>query len=108
MFFLLHGLIIGYGLLALACKYLCGFTVLLYAQDCSCKKTHHFHTDVNAGIGVYIYGKGRTDFGDLTLLWIYVGFAAFSLVLTCVLFAVFTGEAIIFKRDGEWGALCYE
>ena len=57
--------------------------------------------DVNAGIGVSIFSKEKTDFGDLTLLWIYLAFAVFSIVLTCILFAVFTGEAAIFKVDGE-------
>lgn len=77
------------------------FSQYCSTHNCSCKRST-IHTDVNAGIGVHIYGKERTDFGNLTLLWIYVAFAAFSVVLACVLFAVFTGEAIIFKRDGKW------
>ena len=65
--------------------------------------THNYliFTDANVGLGVYIYNTRHTDFDNLTLLWIYLGFAAFSVILACGLFAVFTGEAVICKIDGE-------
>ena len=60
------------------------------------------HSAVNAGVGVSIFSQVKSDFADLTLLWIYLAFAVFSVVLGCVLFFVFTGEALIFKIDGMY------
>lgn len=59
-------------------------------------------TDVNVGLGVSMFSTARTDLRDQTLLWLYLAFVVFSVVLACVLFVVFTGEAVIFKVDGEF------
>ena len=47
-----------------------------------------------------MYSSGWTVYRDQTLLWIYLAAAVFSIVLGCLLFAVFCGEAVIFKRNG--------
>ena len=60
------------------------------------------HTAVNSGLGVSIYSQDKTDFEDLTLLWVYLAYAVFTVVLGCVLFVLFTGEAVIFKIDGTY------
>ena len=59
-------------------------------------------TAVNSGVGVSIFSQDKTDFTDLTLLWVFLAFAVFSVVLGCVLFFVFTGEALICKIDGVY------
>jgi uncharacterized membrane-anchored protein YitT (DUF2179 family) len=75
VFNVIHGVVVGYGLATLAA--------------------------VNAGVGVSIFSQVKSDFADLTLLWIYLAFAVFSVVLGCVLFFFFTGEALIFKIDAQ-------
>ena len=57
---------------------------------------------VNSGVGVSIFSQDKTDFMDLTLLWVFLAFAVFSVVLGCVLFFVFTGEALICRIDGMY------
>ena len=56
--------------------------------------------DANVGIGVSVYSRKHTVFGDLTLLWVYVAAAGFSVGLCLVFFAVFSAEAVFSKRNG--------
>ena len=57
--------------------------------------------DINVGIGVSIYSTEQSDYGDLTLLWVYLAFAVLTVLLSAILFIAFTGEAWVLRADGE-------
>lgn len=59
--------------------------------------------DVNIAIGVSIFSERESDFGDLTILWVYLAFVIFAVVLNSILLLVFSGEAIM---KGDKGQLC--
>lgn len=60
--------------------------------------------DVNIGIGIGIFSERESDFGDLTILWVYLAFVVFAVLLNSILILVFTGEAI--KKGDKGRSLC--
>ena len=52
-------------------------------------------------MGVSIYSTEQSDYGDLTLLWMYLAFAVLTVLLSAILFIAFTGEAWVLRVDGE-------
>ena len=65
--------------------------------------------DINMGIGIGIFSERESDFGDLTILWVYLAFVIFAVVLNSILLLVFTGEAIMKGEKGQlelcWSAV---
>ena len=57
-------------------------------------------TDANIGIGVSIFSERESEFGDLTILWVYLAFVVFAVVLNSVLLLLFTGEAVMKGDEG--------
>lgn len=57
--------------------------------------------DINMGIGIGIFSERESDFGDLTILWVYLAFVIFAVVLNSILLLVFTGEAILKGEEGQ-------
>ena len=97
IFILTHGIIVGYGVQAFACKtryFIIILSIIIYfTQLCP--------LDINIGLGITMYSQTLTEYGDLTLLWVYLGAAIFSILLGCILFLIFSGEGFIFKTDGQ-------
>ena len=52
-------------------------------------------------IGISIFSERESDFGDLTILWVYLAFVIFAVILNSVLLLVFTGEAILKREEGQ-------
>lgn len=56
--------------------------------------------DINIGIGVSIFSETQSDFGDLTIFWVYLAFAIFGVVLNGALLLFFTFEACFKGEEG--------
>lgn len=54
----------------------------------------------NIGIGVSLFSETQSDFGDLTIFWVYLAFAIFGVVLNSALLLFFTCEAGIKGEEG--------
>jgi hypothetical protein len=54
----------------------------------------------NIGIGVSIFSESQSDFGDLTILWVYLAFVVFAVVLNSGLLLFFSCEAGIKGEEG--------
>ena len=57
--------------------------------------------DTNIGIGVSLFSETQSDFGDLTIFWVYLAFAIFGVVLNSALLLFFTCEAGIKGEEGR-------
>jgi hypothetical protein len=55
---------------------------------------------VNIGIGVSIFSETQSEFGDLTIFWVYLAFAIFGVVLNTGLLLFFTFEACFKGQEG--------
>ena len=62
-------------------------------------------SDANIGIGVSIFSETQSEYGDLTIFWVYLAFVVFGVVLNVVLLLVFTGEACMKGEEGEGTSL---
>ena len=58
--------------------------------------------DVNIGIGVSIFSETQSNFGDLTIFWVYLAFAIFGVILNTGLLLFFTSEAVLKGKEGTY------
>ena len=94
IFNLIHGFLIGLGVEFLACE---------LSRDShlrSCDPTLSLPPDTNIGIGVSIFSETESDFGDLTIFWVYLAFAIFGVLLNSGLLLFFTFEAFFKGAEG--------
>ena len=93
-------MVIGYGLQILVCE--CPHNThseLLTHFNCS-------GTDISLGLGISKFDQELTSYKDYALTWFYVAIAIFSFLFTVLLFILFTGEAVVFKKNGELKKSC--
>ena len=61
----------------------------------------YYPSDANIGIGVSIFSETESDFGDLTIFWVYLAFVVAAIILNSALLLYFTCEAATKGEEGQ-------